>query len=397
MAKTFGKVNRSASFNPTSAFPLDARYYFETLADAELAAASAVEVGSADGTYFYGENVVVVTETEATLYVIQPDKTLKPVGVTTEQVDYSLTVEESSPEGYAKAYTFKQLDKTIATISVPKDMVVESGSVVTNPEGQAEGTYIKLILANADEDELYINVSDLIEYVTGGTSADGMIAVTVDNDHVVTATINDGAITMAKLHADIQASLGKAHDHGNKTLLDAITTEKITAWDAAQVNVIDSVDETQFALDEAKNLTLLDIAMGKVTGLTEALAGKVDAVEGSRLITSDEADKLEKLILGDDGSVEISATIAADKVDGLADWITANAGTLAGLSENNFDDTLMAKLDGIAEGAEVNYVKSVSDEFTVSDAGELSVNGVNVNKLTQTEGEYLILNGGASA
>lgn len=397
MAKSFGKVNRSASFNPTSAFPLDARYYFESLADAELAAASAVEVGSADGTYFYGENVVVVTETDATLYVIQPDKTLKAVGVTPELTDYSLTIEESSPEGYAKAYAFKQLGETIATINIPKDMVVESGSVVTNPEGQAEGTYIKLVLANATEDELYINVSNLIEYVSGGTATDGIITVAVDDNHVATATINDGTVTLAKLHVDVQTAIGKAHEHANKTLLDTITAEKVAAWDAAQVNVIDSVDETQFALDANKNLTLLDITMGKVTGLTEALAGKVDVVEGSRLMTSEEAEKLAKLVLGTDGTVEVSGTISVDNVDGLAEWITGQAGSLTGLSENNFTDTLLEKLNGITEGAEVNYVKSVSDEFTVSEEGELSVNEVNVNKLIQTDGEYLILNGGASA
>jgi hypothetical protein len=30
MALTFGKNNRSIAFNPTSAFPLDARSYFES-------------------------------------------------------------------------------------------------------------------------------------------------------------------------------------------------------------------------------------------------------------------------------------------------------------------------------------------------------------------------------
>ena len=120
-------------------------------------------------------------------------------------------------------------------------------------------------------------------------------------------------------------------------------------------------------------------------------------VEGSRLITSDEAGKLEKLVLGDDGSVSVSGTIAAGNVDGLADWITNRAGTLKGLSENNFNDTLLAKLNGIAEGAEVNYIKSVSDEFTVSAEGKLSVASVSVSKLVQAEDEVLILNGGASA
>ena len=76
----FGKLNFAVSFNPQTAFPLDARYYFSTLSAAQAAAASAVEVGSSDGTYFYGENVCVVTETAADLYIIQPDKTLKAVG-----------------------------------------------------------------------------------------------------------------------------------------------------------------------------------------------------------------------------------------------------------------------------------------------------------------------------
>ena len=38
------------------------------------AAAAAVEVGSSDGVYFYGENVCVVTDSAADLYIIQPDK-----------------------------------------------------------------------------------------------------------------------------------------------------------------------------------------------------------------------------------------------------------------------------------------------------------------------------------
>ena len=76
----FGKLNFAVSFNPQTAFPLDARYYFPSLAAAEAAAAGAVEVGSSNGTYFYGENVCVVTKSSADLYIIQPDKTLKAVG-----------------------------------------------------------------------------------------------------------------------------------------------------------------------------------------------------------------------------------------------------------------------------------------------------------------------------
>ena len=76
----FGKLNFAVAFAPQTAFPLDARYYFDSLEAAEAAATSAVAVGSTTGTYFYGENVVVVTDGSATLYLIQPDKTLKEVG-----------------------------------------------------------------------------------------------------------------------------------------------------------------------------------------------------------------------------------------------------------------------------------------------------------------------------
>lgn len=92
----FGKLNFSVSFNPTSGFPIDARYYFDTLSAAQEAAAAAVEVGSSDGTYFYGMNLVVVESGAATMYVIQPNKTLKAVGTTPVGDNKSIVV---SPEG----------------------------------------------------------------------------------------------------------------------------------------------------------------------------------------------------------------------------------------------------------------------------------------------------------
>ena len=88
----FGKLNFAVSFNPQTAFPLDARYYFSTLSAAQAAAAAAVEVGSSDGVYFYGENVCVVTDSAADLYIIQPDKTLKAVGTVVLGDDKSIEI-----------------------------------------------------------------------------------------------------------------------------------------------------------------------------------------------------------------------------------------------------------------------------------------------------------------
>ena len=84
-------------------------------------------------------------------------------------------------------------------------------------------------------------------------------------------------------------------------------------------------------------------------------------------------------------------------------------------------DTLISKLEGIEESAQVNKIESVklgdslleiaekcvtipigaglkaTDEVTISSDGSLGVGKVNVNKLVQTEGEAFILNGGTSA
>lgn len=79
MSLEFGKLDFAVSFNPTTAFPLDARYYFTSYEEAEKAALSAKEVGSSESIYYYGEIIVVVAARKATLYVITPENKLEPV------------------------------------------------------------------------------------------------------------------------------------------------------------------------------------------------------------------------------------------------------------------------------------------------------------------------------
>ena len=76
----FGMIDRSVAFNPISAFPLDARSYFESYAEALAAAQIASVVGDTNTQYYFGETIAVVENGEAQLYIIQPDKTLKEVG-----------------------------------------------------------------------------------------------------------------------------------------------------------------------------------------------------------------------------------------------------------------------------------------------------------------------------
>ena len=131
-----------------------------------------------------------------------------------QKVDYTVKVVESTPEGYAKAYTITQTASGLnATINIPKDMVVQSGTVETKSEEGAwgaVGTYLVLTLANATSDKVYINVGTLIEYVTSGSQVGDQIQIAVSGDHKVTATLSDGSVTKAQLKDDVQATLGKA-------------------------------------------------------------------------------------------------------------------------------------------------------------------------------------------
>ena len=80
MALDFGKLDFAVAFNRQTAFPLDAKSYFESLESAQAAAQSADAAGSKTTTYYFGQQIAVVESGVATLYIIQPDKTLKEVG-----------------------------------------------------------------------------------------------------------------------------------------------------------------------------------------------------------------------------------------------------------------------------------------------------------------------------
>ena len=111
----------------------------------------------------------------------------------------------------------------LANIDIPKDMVVESGSVVeiffddsddtlhegsisgpdvteaikgqgVTPTSSDAGKYIKLIIANATSTAIYIKVTDLVDLYTGGSST--YIDVTISASNVITATLNATAIAL---------------------------------------------------------------------------------------------------------------------------------------------------------------------------------------------------------
>ena len=96
----------------------------------------------------------------------------------------SLDVAGTPTSGFLKTYILSQGSTEIGRIDIPKDLVVTSGSLVhgtwegdeftEDPDGP--DTALKLVIAN-QEDPVYINTKDLVDYYTAG---DG---IEIDNTH----------------------------------------------------------------------------------------------------------------------------------------------------------------------------------------------------------------------
>jgi len=136
----------------------------------------------------------------------------------------------------------------------------------------------------------------------------------------------------ADLAAKINAASGVQHSHNNKTVLDGITADKVSAWDAAEQNAKDYADDLDEAMNarvealeavdhEHANKALLDT-------YTQTEADLADAVAKKHAHTFVESE-LNKIVAGDVAKwngVVADHLISADKTaieDSIGDVNTA--------------------------------------------------------------------------
>src|SRR5699024_4119224 len=100
-------------------------------------------------------NLETLNTTAKTNLVGAINEVLAAVGAGGTSAQVTMTTDSTTP-GMAKSYTIKQGASTVGIIDIPKDMVVSSAEVVTDPEDQEPGTYIVLTIANAAKDKVYI-------------------------------------------------------------------------------------------------------------------------------------------------------------------------------------------------------------------------------------------------
>ena len=404
MSMEFGKLNFSTSFNPTSAFPLDARSYFESYAEAENAASIAVAAGSADSVYYYGQTLVVVEDNIAKFYIIQPDNTLSAVEGASGETE--VPVDPNLFEKNENGISLKGFDEAAIGAFFVKG---ENGELIWKTPIDAytkEETDEKIRKAVADvahiKRKIVSSVEEIEEYMAANTDADQYIfmvptGLEMDSDkydeYMVIEVAGQKFIEkVGSWEVDLKdyATINYIDDELNKKV-DKVDNARLISQDEinklagiqenAQVNTIDGIDNAFFTLDENKTLSLKDLNISKITNLQNVLNEKVDTKEGYGLVSPDDRQKLDKLVIGDNG-LEISGTVNASNVQGLDTWITENTGKIIGLSEENFTTDLASKLNGVESGAQKNYITSVSNQnFEVSVNGELRLISIASNQV----------------
>lgn len=427
----FGKLNFAVSFNPQTAFPLDARYYFSSLEQAEAAALGAVEVGSSSGTYFYGENICVVTESSADLYIIQPDNTLKEVGAVVlgdgksiEIVDGKVTLKGfgsatagQQPRVNAAGTALEWYTPDTSTVSGLADTVaghtqdiqnLQSGKAdkATTLEGYGitdamTATAITEAIQTAIAATGHASFKKVNEVPTVETAQDNVLYLVMNADtgfydiyakvdtevvRLDDVSINlDDYSTTEQMNAAIASAIANKVDKvdGKGLSTEDFTTtlkEKLIALpEGAEANYIKSVSD-EFTVSTEGKLEVKEVAPAKVTGLSNALAGKVDKVVGKDLSTNDYTSEEKEKLSG----IENGAN------KNLIEVIKLNNVAL-NISEKAVNIPLATETAGtVISSAEENKV------FVAAD-GSMELNSLNMNKLVQSENDVLILDGGSAS
>lgn len=406
------KLNFSVPFAMTAALPVEYNAYFDNYEAAVAAAATADVPGSSTTVYYYGQKIVVVTAESADLYIIQPDKTLKAAGTVPVGDNKSITVSDGviGITGFAAAtenqQPRKKADGTIEWYT-PDTSTVEGLSQTVGQHTQ-QITTLNEQMTTVQGDITTIN----------GTLADKANSADVytkqQTDDKISAAISAvykpaGSTTFAALPAPAANVLGNVYN-----VTDAFTTTDQFVEGAgksypAGTNVAVVLVGEDYKYDVLSGMVDLsnysttdEIAQiyATKTEVTTGLSGKVDKVEGSRLMTDAEGTKLAGIEAGAQvnnitsvasGELVISETkelsivaVAQDKVTGLADALAGKVNTEAGkgLSTNDFTTPLLEKLNALPAGAQVNAIDTVSDEFTISETKELSVAAIAQAKIT---------------
>lgn len=432
MAMTFGTLDFAVAFNRQTAFPLDAKSYFESLELATAAAASAQEAGSSETTYYFGQTIAVVEGGKATLYVIQPNKTLKEVGGNILINENVFAKDENGVLnllGFADAVGGAQLVKT------------EDGKIswvkpdTTTVEGLSTAIESLKTVVGDDTKGLVKQVADnkaAIETLNGDKNVAGSVAHQIAE---IVAGADESFDTLKEIADWItthktDAATMNSQINTNKDDISALKTKVGDTSVADQINAaLKDGDSNKYALKSD-----LDTANGKITSL-QGLVGetKVETQISTALDAALKVDGAEKYALASHTHEIANVTGLQSILDGkatAADVETLQS-TVAGLEAKAHEHANKTVLDGITEdkvnswdAAQPNVIESikiggsaltvgadkavsipaatasalglvkVDDETIEATDGVIGVKAVGISKVFVEDGVELVMNGG---
>lgn len=367
-----------------------------------------------------------------------------------EKTEYGIEKLAKSTDGMLATYQlYKTVDGGAKTyletkIDIPKDLVVESGTVktyATKTEATTDGmsadqaatetfpgTFIKLTIANKTSDNLFINVSGLIEYVTSGSADGDDIVITVSADHKVTAALSsaiktslskaDSALQAANITAgktngtiavkgtDVKVTgLADAAYTTVKSIEDKIATAKseaiADAGNAADTKIATKVGEIGDKTVKAYTDDAVSAVESKVDDLTTSV-GALDLKALAHLDTVDEAHLEEKLAAKINGKATKATTLEGY---GITDAMTKTAiegaiSTAKTAAEKTAADALspvsakadanetaIAALNGTGAGS---VSKKITDAIADLDVSDTAKTGEFVTAVSETDGKISV-------
>lgn len=245
---------------------------------------------------------------------------------------------------------------------------------------------------------------------TALTAAEGRIAV-IEADkttlqNAIALKADNSALQTTNLAVEaLEGKVGTAGAGQTGTLFELVAGEatarkaaddglaaRITTLEDAKVKV----DNTTIQRDASDVISVKAVPQEKVTGLVAALDRKVDKVEGSRLMTEEEGTKLAGIAAGAEVNVIDSVTfngVAAP--EGTVANKVLNLGNLAQLNKvgkAHADQTLIDYIDNSCAIKTVN-----TDQFTLGADKKLGLKQVTVDLLANKENVTLVLDGGEAA
>lgn len=274
------------------------------------------------------------------------------------------------------SYTLKQGGSEIGVINIPKDMVVNGGSY-------ADGN---LTLNIANGKPVVIPVADLIDLYTGGSNTE--IAVDVNSENVISATLVDGGVTTAKI-ADKAVTKAKLEQGVQDSLALADSAYQKPSTGVALTDLASGVQTSLGKADSAYQLPTGGVPKTDLASAVQTSLGKADSAYQKPStgipttdLTSATQGELARL-------TAVTAGFNSENTIGDALYlINQSIIQKAGAAESNanaYTDTEAGKLQNqitaIANGTDNNF-KAVETRFSTNEA--------NINKaLTATKETFV--------